>query len=929
MSVFFCLFTIMQLHAHYTVISGSTYDGGIVGHEWTSGGWEPIHGHWYRGILTISFYSGFDGGDEVYVNHPNGVHNFFNQEVRIFSSRSHERPDGSTSSTNSINIYYPDNTGPAITLDPPLGQNSSFNWTGSPLTIDVISVTDAGSGVKANTFKLDGALIIGSSFRISTFKKYTIEAEDKLGNKNVVTINLNDCVSPTSPIVTADPTTWTRNQVAVRASGSVDKESGLSGYEYRINGSGNWNAGQSVSVSSNCVVQFRARDKEGNTSSITSYTVGNIDKVPPTVPSVSLALNGGVGANGEPELKSLTASWSGSIDTISGIASYSVGLAAGTGADPVQAGSFDPSISSTPLAFQDRQWDFPYRVTVTAHDQVDNTATGEASLPLPPKLVVDSISAAETPEANGDTLVSLTLSCTPLQLLSFDSIRLVRVSGDSEKPLSESITTTALEFTPVSLVSSDGSLLDTGSWTTDVQGRVVFTDRMSSDSGAGHRKIRYKIYTRIHGVPEYGNTTVPVLLANHPGNVTFEVQDLQGHRYGSPEFQLDPGLLVNLVFQGSDPDLETWYYDLERVVIKRQPPDYTTMLKAYRKLTGDEALEYRWDGGYPKVVKTIRLTLGANNIQSFWREGREGTDYATDSFASDITTLRVDNNGLTVTSGDRDAEYDDNGLVAHPGEPLSFELTVPGGVDLSETAWDFGDSSTASGPSVLAKKYHQAPDQTEAALGRMITVTLPGGTQMQLGVTVLDTQEGRLYESEVWKGDHKVLGVVEVPSGMSLTIAGTDGVTMQGSLGAGYAQGFNIKGSLMVGDGVTFKKLGSQTSGWGTILVSGTASFGHSTIQDADRGITAVSTGMVVIQGTKLLGNVTALHVVGSPNVQVDGAEIRGNSLYGIKEEQGGRPKVTNSTILGNFRNYYSFDRSLLGIAEINALENNQGNTGE
>jgi len=128
---------------------------------------------------------------------------------------------------------------------------------------------------------------------------------------------------------------------------------------------------------------------------------------------------------------------------------------------------------------------------------------------------------------------------------------------------------------------------------------------------------------------------------------------------------------------------------------------------------------------------------------------------------------------------------------------------------------------------------------------------------------------------------------------------------------------------------VTFAPQDGQSQGWGTILVSGTARFGQDEITGADRGVAALAGSRVTLTGTNLHGNKTGLHVAGVAAVRVDQASITSNTVYGVKEDAGGRPVMTNTTIRNNFRNYYSWDRGLLGIAAVNALGQNIGNTGE
>jgi hypothetical protein len=182
---------------------------------------------------------------------------------------------------------------------------------------------------------------------------------------------------------------------------------------------------------------------------------------------------------------------------------------------------------------------------------------------------------------------------------------------------------------------------------------------------------------------------------------------------------------------------------------------------------------------------------------------------------------------------------------------------------------------------------------------------------------------------------HTVTGVVIVPPGLSLTVASGAGVQFQGGLGSGFGQGLDVQGSLAAADGVTFALAAGQSQPWGMILIEGTAVVGADDLSGAVQGLSVTGTGSLQLTGANLHGNQTALHVTGggagSPAVTVANATITGNTIYGIKEDSGGRPVVSGTAITGNFRNYYSYDQNLLTIDQINAINTHAAapNTGD
>ncbi len=251
---------------------------------------------------------------------------------------------------------------------------------------------------------------------------------------------------------------------------------------------------------------------------------------------------------------------------------------------------------------------------------------------------------------------------------------------------------------------------------------------------------------------------------------------------------------------------------------------------------------------------------------------------------------------------------------------------------ISQIQWNWNDNTDASFGASAVHKYGQSPTQTTDTTSYTLSLDIPGNASpINLIVTVQDTQDGTLYVSEDWHGNHKVTGVVVVPAGLVLTIEPYESVQFQGGLGAGFGQGLDVKGTLIAADQITFQPAPGQTSGWGTLLIEGgaAAQFGAALIEGADRGIAVGPGASVSLNGVTLTQNKTGLHLVGVSATTVAGATITGNTLYGIKEDSGGRPALTNSIIQGNFRNYYSWSSGLLSITAINALPGNSGNQGE
>ncbi|MDR6551561.1 OmpL47-type beta-barrel domain-containing protein [Paenibacillus qinlingensis] len=120
----------------------------------------------------------------------------------------------------------------------------------------------------------------------------TLEARatDAAGNVSPISIYMiNNIVKPvpTAPTLTADKTTPTNSNVNM----TVTYPAEVSIKEIRING-GTWAAYSSpVAFTANGTLEARGTDAEGNVSPTATYTINNIDKTAPTIPSIALSTN--------------------------------------------------------------------------------------------------------------------------------------------------------------------------------------------------------------------------------------------------------------------------------------------------------------------------------------------------------------------------------------------------------------------------------------------------------------------------------------------------------------------------------------------------------------------------------------------------------------------------------------------------------------
>lgn len=220
----------------------------------------------------------------------------------------------------------------------------SSSWVSAASVTISVSASDAASGIDGTTYQYRTSINNGSTWSapaaggavtVSTAGTTLVQFQvaDQAGNLSGwqpavgtagATVKL-DAVAPTMPTtVTGGSTTWsTAASKTITASGSIDAQSGLAGYQYETSfNNGAWSAprnGNSVVISAEGTtrVQFRSVDNAGNVSVWTiagSSATGRLDRTPPTLPTVT-------GGSTKCTSKQIVIKAS-STDAVSGVAGY-------------------------------------------------------------------------------------------------------------------------------------------------------------------------------------------------------------------------------------------------------------------------------------------------------------------------------------------------------------------------------------------------------------------------------------------------------------------------------------------------------------------------------------------------------------------------------------------------------------------------------
>ena len=191
---------------------------------------------------------------------------------------------GNTTTYSTIDIVRIDKTVPTITNV----EGNVADWTTGNVTLTVSTNENSGSPVEQ--FSFDD----GKTWQLSNQKTFTkneevkIRVKDEAGNISPVRLESITKIDKDAPVVssiTGNPTAWTNKDVTLTIN-ATDAGCGLHDTPYSFDGGSTWQTSNQKTFSSNQVVKIKVKDKLGNTYE-TSVTISKIDKVAPTISSVT------------------------------------------------------------------------------------------------------------------------------------------------------------------------------------------------------------------------------------------------------------------------------------------------------------------------------------------------------------------------------------------------------------------------------------------------------------------------------------------------------------------------------------------------------------------------------------------------------------------------------------------------------------------
>lgn len=190
---------------------------------------------------------------------------------------------GNISSTT-ISVANIDKVAPTIS-----GYSYSTETPCNTSVVVTVSATDTGLGLAASAYSFNGgAYGTSNKFTVTANGTYTVAVKDKAGNITNGSFKVSnlDFEAPVISSVVPSTTSETNKDVTLKINATDNVGGlGLSDKAYRLQGYGDWQTSNVVTITCNGTYTVEVRDSAGNIAS-KSIEITNIDKEPPTASHV-------------------------------------------------------------------------------------------------------------------------------------------------------------------------------------------------------------------------------------------------------------------------------------------------------------------------------------------------------------------------------------------------------------------------------------------------------------------------------------------------------------------------------------------------------------------------------------------------------------------------------------------------------------------
>jgi len=199
---------------------------------------------------------------------------------------------------------------------------------------------------------------------------------------------------------------------------------------------------------------------------------------------------------------------------------------------------------------------------------------------------------------------------------------------------------------------------------------------------------------------------------------------------------------------------------------------------------------------------------------------------------------------------------------------------------------------------------------------------------------VVDPNYGEIDGDATWSTDRVMSGSIHIHPGARLTIDPGVRVTVARAIDLATGEGLSITvrsgGSIVVSPGSVVQPVGWRADAragedwdyWAGIVVEGAATICGGVIRGASRGIAAMPGSDVTVRDARIEANRTGVHACGvGVEPVIDATRFVGCARYGIKEDAGAVPVVTDCTFERNTSDYYDTTLTVVAAEDIDLLE--------
>lgn len=496
----------------------------------------------------------------------------------------------------------------------------------------------------------------------------------------------------------------------------------------------------------------------------------------------------------------------------------------------------------------------------------------------------------------------------------------------------------------------------------------IYTDKIKTSSGFGHKKTGYILSWGIEGIDGIREESeeVKIETANSEGNVkiqiigkeddgedsVLDISFIDGKAKSTDgELKIPADGSIYIAYTVEDKDSEPYEIEVREKVKVNGRDEYLIVAKegflqkgntGYSVYGGEKNPNDYAEGVWFRFSNPEYLAY--NKVTCLVIRVKEG--YGSDAIDKELGEIYlkaepVDLGGFKLQVC-KEADYNYFGITASPFQNVQIEVEGKDSI-----TWDFGDDCVEKLKKIVTHAWKQSPERKGSVSEYILTLTTKETEEqdVEVPIHIVDTKAGALYGNEEWIGEHEILGPIIVPNGKTLIIgretASVDNTNILciEDINEKYMGSIEVSngGKLKINNGTEKVRIvsGENTnegiveeteediSYWKGIRIKdgGKAEIENTEIMGSKRGVAVENGASLIIKESLLSKNEIGLHVFGS--CEIEDVEISENKEYGIKEENLCEVNIYGefNKIRGNAVDWYDWNDGVLTEEEITNRE--------